>query len=181
MKRIFIAINLPEQVKDELEKAKQEIIESFPEEVGKRVGKWARKENLHVTLLFIGSVKDEKVLEVLSRTKQAVNGSKPFVVELDKIVYGAVNRGVPRLIWAEIKHNKDLARLADKLGSKRFRGHITLARVRQWVFKQIEPEERPEIERELDLSFEVKSVDIMESALKRTGAEYKILESIKLT
>ena len=57
----------------------------------------------------------------------------------------------------------------------------TLARIKQWVWKRIEPDERPDVERDLDLSFEVGSIDIMESKLKRSGPEYILLKSIKLS
>ena len=58
--------------------------------------------------------------------------------------------------------------------------HITLGRIKQWEFRQIEPEERPKIEEEISLSFEVNSIEVMESDLKRGGAEYTVLESAPL-
>lgn len=58
--------------------------------------------------------------------------------------------------------------------------HITLGRIHQWEFKQIEPEERPEVSENISLSFPVNSIEIMESRLKRTGAEYAILNSYRL-
>jgi 2'-5' RNA ligase len=45
----------------------------------------------------------------------------------------------------------------------------------------MEPEERPEIDEEVNFSFEVKSIEIMESHLKRGGAEYTVLESLPLS
>ncbi len=58
--------------------------------------------------------------------------------------------------------------------------HITLGRIRAWEFKQIEPEERPEVDEEIDLNFEVYSIEVMESQLKKGGAEYAVLESAPL-
>ncbi|PIX88575.1 MAG: hypothetical protein COZ30_00470, partial [Candidatus Nealsonbacteria bacterium CG_4_10_14_3_um_filter_36_16] len=55
--------------------------------------------------------------------------------------------------------------------------HITLGRIKQWEFRQIEPEERPEVNEEINLTFEVNSIEVMESELKRGGSEYTILES----
>ena len=178
--RVFIAINLPEEVKQELEKVKQEIIDSFPQGEGDRVGKWVKKENLHITLLFIGEVKDEKISEICDRVKTAVAQWQSFEVKINKVCYDAVSGGVPRLIWAELEKNKDLECIASSLGNKNFKGHITLARIKQWVWQRIEPEERPEIDRGVGLEFKVESVDVMESKLKRAGPEYNILESIKL-
>ena len=56
--------------------------------------------------------------------------------------------------------------------------HITLARIKTWEFRRLE--DRPEIDEPIDLTFEVNSFEIMESFLKRSGAEYEVLESISL-
>ena len=61
-----------------------------------------------------------------------------------------------------------------------FSSHITLERIRQWEWRRIEPEERPEIEEEINLSFLVNSIKVMESLLKRKGPKYTILESANL-
>ena len=61
-----------------------------------------------------------------------------------------------------------------------FTPHITLARIREWEFRKIEPEERPEIEENIDLTFTVESIDVMESELKRGGPVYSIIESHNL-
>jgi 2'-5' RNA ligase len=61
-----------------------------------------------------------------------------------------------------------------------FAPHITLARIKEWQYRQIEPEERPEINEEINLIFTVESVEIMESELTRGGPVYTILESCPL-
>jgi 2'-5' RNA ligase len=101
----------------------------------------------------------------------------------------------PRMVWAVGEKSKDLANLQLDLEKsltssgkikfepeeRSFTCHITLARIRQWEFRQIEPEERPDVEENISLSFEVNSIEVMESQLKRGGAEYTILESIPLS
>jgi 2'-5' RNA ligase len=64
--------------------------------------------------------------------------------------------------------------------SRIYTPHITLGRIRVWEFRQIEPEERPDIEKEISLSFQVNSIEVMESQLKRGGSEYTILKSCPL-
>ena len=66
------------------------------------------------------------------------------------------------------------------LDSKKFSPHITLGRVKKMEWRQIEPEDRQDIEQNLNLKFPVNSIEIMESKLKRNGPEYNILESVKL-
>jgi len=100
----------------------------------------------------------------------------------------------PRMIWVEGEKSKELANLQIDLEKsltssgkikfepeeRSFTCHITLARIRRWEFRQIEPEERPEVNEEINLSFEVNSIEVMESQLKRAGPEYTVLESAPL-
>ena len=180
MRRVFIAINLPERVKQELEKIKNEIEDSLPEQ---GIAKWVKTDNLHLTLVFVGYVKDERIPSICQNVKEAAQGIKPFSLKLQRVCYGPPKKMPPRLIWVELEHDKELGQLVERLGAmenRAFSPHITLARIRTWQWKQIEPEQRPEIEREIDLEFEVESVEVMESVLRRTGPEYTILQSFEV-
>ena len=209
--RIFIAINLPEEIKLELEKLEKEINDLFPSELNKEMIRWLKKDNLHLTLLFIGWVKEEEIPQACQIAKKVAQNKKQFSLRFKKVCYGppkkipysessirtgrqdrALNKP-PRLIWVELEKKPELLEMAEKLKKemveadilkkiekREFSPHITLARIKTWQWREIEPEERPEIEREIDLNFEVNSIEVMESAIKRTGAEYNILESIKL-
>ncbi len=194
MKRVFIAVNLPGEIKGELGNLAREIKDSFPEEVGDSAAKWVKRDNLHITLLFIGDVKEEKIPQVCQIVKQTVQGWQPFGVKFKKVCYGPPRSMPPRLIWVELEKNKDLECLSETLKKKMtesnillrsdnrpFSGHITLARIKAWVWKRIEPEERPQVERDIELNFKVNSIEVMESTLHRTGAEYKILSSISFS
>ena len=57
-----------------------------------------------------------------------------------------------------------------------FTPHITLGRIIQWQFKRIDEDQIPQIEEYPNLSFNVNSIDIMESVKGR----YVILKSINL-
>ena len=70
--------------------------------------------------------------------------------------------------------------MGERIKEFNFSPHITLGRIKTWQLRQIDPEERPEINEDIDLTFEVKSIEIMESRLKRGGVEYTILESVPL-
>jgi len=184
--RIFIAINLPEEIKKELEKYQSQ----WPE----LPIRWTKPENLHVTLAFLGYLSDEELVEVLRVTKEVTQKHQPFSINLTKIIYGPPKKMPPRMVWVEGAKSKDLANLQLDLEKslvssgkikfepeeRSFTCHITLGRIKTWEFRQIEPEERPEVNEDISLSFEVNSIEIMESALKRGGAEYTVLESTGL-
>jgi len=159
--RVFIAINLPEDIKKELVKYQAK----WPE----LPIRWAKKENLHITLEFLGYISNEELLNTLKKTKEMAIKHKPFSITLNKICYGPPNKP-PRMVWV----------VGKKIQELNIFPHITLGRIKSWEFKQIEPEERPKVDEEINLSFEVNSIEVMESVLKRGGPEYTILESCPL-
>jgi 2'-5' RNA ligase len=183
--RIFIAINLPENLKKQLS-----LYESKWPELPCR---WTRPENLHITLVFLGYVKDEELPEILEITKTAALKNKSFSIRLKKICYGPTDKKPVRMVWAEGEKSRELAVLQTDLENglhggvtnfkkeaRAFTPHITMGRLKLWEFRAMEPQERPEISEDVLLDFEVNSIEIMESHLKRTGAEYTVLESYPL-
>lgn len=181
MKRLFIAVNLPEETRNRLAEY-QEKYKELP-------GTWTKKENLHITLQFLGNV-SEKELEIITE-KIASVGEKhsPFEGMFQSIVYGPTRKR-PSMIWVMAEKTpplillqKDIRKAVSQmfdLEKSPFTPHLTLARLRQFEFQRLEPEEWPLIEEDISLSFPVRSFDIMESNLKRDGAEYTIVRSLLL-
>ena len=188
--RVFVAINLPENIKNKLVK--------YQEKWPQLPARWTKKENLHITLEFLGYLTDEEILEVCQKTKKIALEKKAFTVRLNKICYAPPgkklpaksitfsnsllrspsplkNDRIPKMIWA----------VGEKIKEFNFVPHITLARIKAWQFRQMENDERPTIDEEIaspagGLTFEVESIEIMESHLKKGGPEYLTLESIPL-
>ncbi len=186
-RRIFIAVNLPEKIKEKLADFQNKWLD-LP-------CRWTRKENVHITLMFLGYLSDEELLEVIKTTQEVASKNESFSISLEKIVYGPPKKSPPRMVWAEGKESVELGKVqkdlenvlasSEALGKEDTKNrpyipHITLGRIKTWDWQRIEPEERPEINTEISLSFEVNSIDIMESELKRTGPHYTILESVPL-
>lgn len=202
-RRIFIAINLPQDIKKKLSS-----YQSFWPELPVR---WTKTDNLHITLEFLGYVSDEEILDILQKAKEFALKHSSFFVHLNKICYGPPNKmpcsemqsltgrldkvenRPPRMIWVEGEKSKELASLkADVqkvlIGSnvkfeqedRVFSPHITLGRIKTFQWNQIEPEERPEVNQDINLEFEVTSIEVMENRLKRAGPDYEILESYPL-
>jgi len=155
MHRVFIAINLPEDIKEELVRYQDRHFDL-------EAAQWTKKENLHITLEFIGNASDEDLEDIFKKTEELAKKMPLFEISLNKISYFPDNR-MPRYIFATDG-----------------RYHVTLARIRQWEWRKISPEERPDIKEELNLSFKPKSIEVMESFLKREGPEYRVLKSYSL-
>ena len=187
--RIFIAINLPEEIKKKLSDYQSKWLE-LP-------CRWTKKENLHLTLFFLGYLTDEEIPELCKIAKEVSSKYSQFTVNLNKICYGPPKKMPPRMIWVQGKKSKILSDLKEDLEKsltenirpalsakgrdREFSPHLTLGRIKTWQWRQIEPEDRPEVEEDISLSFNVNSIEVMESKLKRSGPEYTILESVGLT
>jgi 2'-5' RNA ligase len=206
-RKIFIAINLPENIKRKL----AEYESKWPG----LPARWTKINNIHITLVFLGYLDDEELVEVCKITKEVASRNSPFQVVLNKICYGpprphtkreqlvideqvgeASSRyGVgARMVWAVGEKSEEFSALREDLNKsflqsekirfsseeRAFCPHITLARISQWEWRKVEPEERPEINEDISLVFGVSSIEIMESELKRGGAKYTILESHNL-
>lgn len=75
--RVFIAINLPEDIKQKL--SEYEI--KWPE----LPCRWTKKENLHITLAFLGYTTDEELVEVCKITKEVFFKPKLLASEFIKL------------------------------------------------------------------------------------------------
>ena len=134
MIRLFVALDLPEGVKDRLAMLG----------AGVPGAKWLPRENLHLTLRFIGEVPEDHLADIhhgLARIRQA-----PFDLALAGI--GSFHQGRKATdLWVGVDRNEALQHLHDKVGQalqregidlekRRFTPHVTLARL------QKAPEER---------------------------------------
>lgn len=183
--RVFIAINLPEGIKKELAE--------YQEKWSELPAKWTAKDSLHITLEFLGDLTDVELADVCKVVSEVVKRHKSFAINLSKVAYGPAGKMPPRMVWVGGEKSDDLTDFREDLQecllqeiryrpeNRGFAPHITLARINEWQFRQIDHEERPEINEDIDLVFSVESIEVMESELKRGGPIYTILESHQLS
>lgn len=182
-RRIFIAINLPDEVKNRLAK--------IPEQWPDLPVRWTKPEHLHITLAFVGYVTDEQVPEIAEVAREIAKKHQPFSLSLMRIETGPPGRPA-RMIWASGAESAELTAMKNDLENqlacfrhksayqyKTFHPHVTLARVIQEAgnIKKVKQQFIPE---NVNIILSVQSIEIMESALKRSGAEYAVLKSVEL-
>ena len=129
MPRVFFGVEIPSEVKKRLLKLKTPI----------NGARWQSRNQLHMTLVFIGIVKDED-LETLSYAASMVS-TPAFEVEVTGL--GAFGRPEqPRNLWAGVSPEAPVAQLYDQLSvqvaaagfeteHRGFRPHITVSRFRK--------------------------------------------------
>lgn len=179
-RRLFIAINLPESVKKKL----LDYRSKWPD-IDPKLIRWTGKFNLHITLLFIGYVTDDEMYEICNQVRVIGKKHEPFFLKLEKITFGPPDKK-PRMFWAQGEKSQKLADLVSDLNGivqqrtgfryKVLRPHITLARFRAGLLNFL-PES---VDDPFKAEISVDSIEVMESVLKRTGAEYTVLESVEL-
>lgn len=181
-KRIFIAINLPNYLKKKLVE--------FQRKWSDLPFRWTKESSLHLTLVFIGYVTDDQLLETCKTVHQAVKGQEPFEIKFNRICYGPPNKPA-RMVWVQGEAIPALAGLKDLLEGSLFQSpnsgyfkkenrplspHITLGRLKLGH----RANELSLLDEKIDYRFWVESIEVMESHLQRSGAEYAILESAPL-
>jgi len=178
--RLFIAINLPENAKDIISDSVQKLEKIYRDE------RFIPRENWHLTICFLGYQPDEAIGPILEATKEtAAEFSKPEI-ELEKIILAPPDRPEKRMVWlagakktseilGELENNLEKKLIENKVKFKIdypvFNSHLTLVRM-EYPSRNFLPPELPDFR---PIVFRTESLDLMESHLKRTGAEYEII------
>ncbi len=181
--RLFVAVDMSEEIRERLNELCQL--------VGKFRGvKPVEKENLHITLMFLGEVPDRRVEVVKEKLREVKTA--PFKLHLKGVGFFP-SAGQVRVIWVGVEEGKEeISKLADlvgnlmkKLGFKRdkeFVAHATIARV-----KKIAAEDKRRLLQALEPYMnedfgwmDVKEFKLKKSTLTSSGPIYEDLEIYEL-
>ena len=128
--RLFIAIEIPEEIKDYLCGIQQEIADS------KNKIRLMDKGNMHLTLKFLGEVQPNKV-EILNKNLKEI-AFKHFSVDLDSIGIFPSEDYI-RVVWVGLKPEEPVLELQNNIDEnlkklfkkeKDFKPHLTIAMVK---------------------------------------------------
>jgi len=180
--RAFVAIELPDNVKEFLEDASSRL-----KKCGADV-KWVRRSGMHLTLKFLGYVKRDLISTIESQLQPIFEAQRSFPLVISSLgAFPALAK--PRVIWAGLNDPEKMAaplasRLEDVLellGFKRekrpFTPHLTLGRVRS---NRNSRDLIQAVRQDSELSgpsFIADHAVLFESVLKPTGAEYFVIHS----
>ncbi|RLF91135.1 RNA 2',3'-cyclic phosphodiesterase [Thermococci archaeon] len=136
MVRTFIAIDLGQETKDIIESKVLDEISKIDVDV-----KLVEKENLHLTLKFLGEIHERRVSDVKEVLERISSEKKKFSMRLHGL--GAFpNSRSARVVWIGVEDGREeLHNLASEIDSelhkigfkrerKRFHPHITVCRVK---------------------------------------------------
>jgi 2'-5' RNA ligase len=182
--RLFIAINIPNEIKENLGRQAADLARRID-----ATGiKWVEPELFHLTLRFLGELPEHQVEPLAGQMTVAAKDIRPFSISFDKAGCFPPH-GSPRVLWFGMKEGKEQAETAGKAFTligpqeeteRAFQAHLTIARVKdprssrfirpvleKWIFTPPPP-------------FEVRSIDLMQSVPSRTGPAYSLVQSVPL-
>jgi len=175
--RCFIAIDIGEDVKMALS-ALQGELKGCNADI-----RWVRPENIHLTLKFLGNV-EEGMLDLIKASLGDIC-SRYSRFKLEARGMGLFpDRRRPRVLWVDIggdgslkglQHDIEEAMVAIgfKEEDRGFTPHLTIGRLRSRTgFKMLYDKMQSYMDKHFGV-FDVRSIFLMESILRPSGAEYR--------
>lgn len=182
--RIFIALELPEEVKKEILEIQRQLV------IKNAKIRWVSKENTHLTLKFLGGVEESLMSDIYETINRASKSFNSFQLNLSNAGLFP-NKGRPKIIWAGIggripeleslSENCDSAmhRIGFKRENRKFKPHVTIGRIKS--LSDAEDLSQRLNDLEIDpIEFEAAKINIIKSDLTSSGAVYTLLNSINL-
>jgi 2'-5' RNA ligase len=174
MIRAFIALPLPETVKDALFEASGILSKTID-------ARWVKPDAMHLTIKFLGNIDEKNQGAISERLDELSSLQLPFDMRLNSLgAFPSMRKA--RVIWAGIDTDiaglRKLAASIDDLSanygiekeSRPFTSHITLARLREPSMINLNVRMR-------DITFIIDKMHLYKSELTPQGAKYTLLHS----
>ena len=180
MIRLFVALKIPDEVKEKIF-SYLETVSNFSD------FRWEQKEKIHLTLKFIGDVREELLQNILDEM-EFVKEYYSFNCETSKFGFFFRN-SEPIILWSNLDTDESILSLVNELNERlkkfdieiekrKFRGHLTLLRIKKRVDEEFI---RKIKEFKFDpIKFNANQVALIQSYLKPGGSEYKVLKNYEL-
>ncbi len=181
MIRLFIALKIPNEIKDKI------FDYCFDASENPSQYKWEAKDKIHLTLKFIGDVKDELLPEIINEIEFVKNYSS-FNCTISK--FGFFFRdNEAKILWCNFETDDSVISLVEELNSRlrkfnievekrKFKGHLTLLRIKKRVNENFI--QRFKEYKFNTIKFESNQIELIQSVLNPTGSEYKVLKIYEL-
>jgi 2'-5' RNA ligase len=186
--RVFIAIDIDEQIRKALGNLQNELRSKV--DIKKSDVKWVNPDNIHLTLKFLGEIKDQEAVDVCNITKEVASRHESFELALETV--GHFGGRSARVLWIGTGQNSDnllqlQSDLEEQLASagwpretRKFSGHLTLCRVRNSK-AGVKLAQMTEGYKDFKLgTVSADSVSVYQSQLTPTGPIYTVLGNYKL-
>jgi 2'-5' RNA ligase len=182
--RLFVAVNLPDELRRTIYEA------TAPLRARDVRVRWVDAAGMHITLKFLGDVPSDRATGIEGALDRAAAGMRAFsLVIAGAGAFPSTDRA--RVVWVGceaapplelLQHavEREYAALGYPVEGRPFRPHVTIGRARSDARGGVRGLEARLEEVEIAGEFVVRSVDLMESTLTRTGARYAVRHAVAL-
>jgi len=176
MARLFIGIMVPEEVKRDIADV-QGALGRMPMEMKAVEGK-----NLHVSLSFLGNVREDSVPEIVADMDRICGSLPSFTAKIEGVVLIPNGEHIRVIALGVASSGDELESLrkavVSSVGGESHPCHLTIARVRKvgnrdFIVKNVS-------DLKVRKYFEVGSICLVKSVLTGRGPKYKVLHESKL-
>ena len=182
--RAFIAIDLPDEVKEALKRVQEELKKSPVK------ASWPKVESMHLTVRFIGDIDAGIIEDVTAALEDAACGVGGFELRTDGLG-GFPSLDRPRVLWIGIEESPELRLLYEKIekrleaigferDKKGFHPHITICRIQNPADRRALGRRAGTVKEKTAVAFSVREVILYRSDLKPTGAVHTVLKAVEL-
>jgi 2'-5' RNA ligase len=187
--RVFIAIDIGDRIRAALSDLQNQLASKA--DIKKSDVKWVKPEAIHLTLKFLGEIKDEQAVDVCNITKQVASRHKSFEIDVESV--GCFGGRSARVLWVGAGQDcENLLKLQDDLEqqlalggwpkeTRKFSSHLTLCRIRNSK-AGLELAQMTEKYKDFKLgTTPADSVSVYQSQLTPKGPIYTVLGNYKLS
>jgi RNA 2',3'-cyclic 3'-phosphodiesterase len=181
MIRLFVALEIPPEIKQEISNLRRLVIGETTE------FKWETEDKIHLTLKFIGNVKQELLISICE-SLEFLNEIKKIDCKLTRFGFFFKHK-MPQILWIGLWVNSILFNIVEQLNNdlvkfnipvedRKFKPHLTLLRIKksfpeEWGTKFINFSV-PEI------NFKSEYILLIKSELLPGSSRYTIIKKFKL-
>jgi 2'-5' RNA ligase len=189
--RCFIAIDIDENMRKAFADLEHQMqAQARGENINKSDVKWVRPEHAHITMKFLGKVKDNQISEVCNIVGELAKESKGFELDIESV--GHFGGKSARVLWVGSgKGREELGLLAGALDerlslagwpkeTREFSGHLTLCRIRN-TSAGLKLAQMSKEYKDFKLgAVSVDSLSVYQSELTPSGPNYTVLVKYEL-
>ncbi len=173
--RAFIAIELDTETKKKIVNASKRVRTRL------REVKWVERENLHITLKFLGEINDQQVKKVKKIIEEVASGEKDFLIKggfiggfpslnRARIVFFGIEKGKSNVIRIFDTLEQKLSENGFSRDKKPYHPHITIGRAKKRFYDLKDFRDV-----KVEFEYHVKSIVLYKSTLRPEGPLYEVV------
>ena len=181
MIRLFVALKIPENIKEQLLSICYELVPDAS------LYRWVSKDKIHLTLKFIGEV-EENLVPPISTELDFVINYHSFDFTISRFGFFFRDKR-PKILWAGLQTDEAIFKLAGELNKRmeifnieperrKFKSHLTLLRIKSMLDENfINNFNNYQFD---NLKFKTNKIALVKSELSQAGAKYTEIKNYEL-